>query len=144
MESVQVVGARFRLVSKENVEAARQAYERFARGDFGSFTDFGDDFEFVTSPEVPDAGTYRGEEARLWAAAWVESFEGLTMQAIEILDADDKVVVGIVQRGYFRGSRVATEGRWWNVLTFRDGEMIRSELYPERTRALAAAGLAPE
>ncbi len=133
-------------MSKENVEFARQTYERFARGDFGSFTDFGEmTSSCVTSPDVPDAGAYSGEDARLWATAWVKSIsEGLTMQAIEILDADDKVVVGIIQRGHFRGSRVATEGRWWNVLTFRNGEIIRSELYPERPRALAAAGLAPK
>jgi ketosteroid isomerase-like protein len=128
-------------MSRENVERARETYEQFARGDFTSFADWSDDFEFVTSPELPDAGTYRGEDARRWASAWVNSFEGLTMEATEILDAGNKVVVGILQRGRFRGSETATEGRWWNVLTFREGEPVRSELIPERGMALEVAGL---
>ena len=128
-------------MSRENVEAARASYEQFAQGDFSSFADFSDEFEFVTSPEVPDAGTYRGEDARRWARNWVEAFEGLTIEATEILDAGDKVVVGIIQRGRFRGSQAPTEGRWWNVLTFRDEELIRSELFSERRAALEAAGL---
>ena len=54
-------------MSEENVEIVRATYEPFARGDCSSFADWSDEFEFVTSPEQPDAGTYRGEEARRWA-----------------------------------------------------------------------------
>ena len=97
-------------MSVDNVEIARATYEQFARGDFSAFEDWSDDFEFVTSPELPDAGTYRGEEARRWARNWVEAFEGLTMEATEIIDAGDKVVVGILQRGRFRGSQAMTRG----------------------------------
>jgi ketosteroid isomerase-like protein len=128
-------------MSVDNVEIARATYEQFARGDFSAFEDWSDDFEFVTSPELPDAGTYRGEEARRWARNWVEAFEGLTMEATEIIDAGDKVVVGILQRGRFRGSQAMTEGRWWNVLTFHGEDVTRSELFPERGQALKAAGL---
>jgi ketosteroid isomerase-like protein len=128
-------------MSEENVEIARATYEQFARGDFSSFADWSNDFEFVTSPEVPDAGTYRGEEARRWARNWVEAFEGLTMEATEFIDAGDKVVVGILQRGRFRGSEAMTEGRWWNVLTFRSADVVRSELFAERSVAFEAAGL---
>ena len=71
----------------------------------------------------------------------MEAFEGLTMEATEIIDAGDMVLVGILQRGRFRGSEAVTEGRWWNVLTFRGGDVIRSELFPERSLALEAAGL---
>jgi ketosteroid isomerase-like protein len=128
-------------MSQEHVETARSTYEQFARGDFSPFEDWSDEFEFVTSPEVPDAGTYRGEEARRWARNWVDAFEGLTMEATEIIDAGDKVVVGIVQRGRFRGSKTVTDGRWWNVITFRDQDLIRSELFAERSAAMEAAGL---
>jgi ketosteroid isomerase-like protein len=128
-------------MSEENVEFARAVYEQFAQGDFSAFGDWPDDFEFVTSPELPDAGTYRGEDARRWARSWVEAFEGLTMEATEIIDAGDKVVIGLIQRGRFRGSQAPTEGRWWNVVTFRGEDMIRSQLFPERSQALEAAGL---
>ena len=35
------------------------------------------------------------------------------MEATEIIDAGDMVVVGILQRGRFRGGEAMTEGRWW-------------------------------
>jgi hypothetical protein len=33
------------------------------------------------------------------------------------------------------------EGRWWQVVTLREGEVARAETYPERAQALEAAGL---
>jgi ketosteroid isomerase-like protein len=129
-------------VSHENVEVVRAAYEESSRGDFSRWAELPDDFEFVASPELPDAGTYRGEAARRWLTAWLESFERLTIEATEIIDAsDDKVVVGILQRGRPRGSQSIVEGRWWAVTTLRGGEFIRSELLPHRREALKAVGL---
>jgi ketosteroid isomerase-like protein len=128
-------------MSQENVEIVRETYEPMARGDFSVFAEVVDDFEFVTSPELPDAGTYRGEEAIAWMRAWVDSFEDLTMESTEIIDGGDKIVVGLYQRGKPRGSTTVVEGRWWQVVTLRDGSIVRSETYPERGRALDAAGV---
>jgi ketosteroid isomerase-like protein len=129
-------------VSEENVEIVRAAYEEFSRGDFRGWAELPDDFEFVASPELPDAGTYRGEAAGGWLKTWLESFEQLTIEATEIIDVGgDKVVVGILQRGRPRGSQSTVEGRWWAVTTLRRGEFIRSELLPHRREALEAAGL---
>jgi ketosteroid isomerase-like protein len=128
-------------MSEENVAEVRAHYERAARGDFDWVADFGDDFEFVTSPEVPDGGQYRGDAAKRWIKTWVNSFEGLTIEATEILDAGDKVLVGTTTKGRLPGSETDVEGRWWNVVTYREGEVARSELFAERTEALEAAGL---
>jgi ketosteroid isomerase-like protein len=130
-------------IGATNVEAARATFEQFARGDFSPFAEFAEDFEFVTDPAMPDAGTYRGEAARRWTTAWVESFDQLTMEATEIIDAGDKVVVAILQRGRPPGSQAVVEGRWWQVLTFRHGEAqaVRSELFAKRAEALKVAGL---
>jgi ketosteroid isomerase-like protein len=128
-------------MSQENVEIVRAMHEQFARGDFSWFADLADDFEFVTSPEVPDAGTYHGEAAQRWLTAWVESFGGHTIEATEIIDAGDKVFVAILQRGRVRGSQTVVEGRWWSVVTLREGVVARGEVFPERAQALEAAGL---
>jgi ketosteroid isomerase-like protein len=128
-------------MSQENVEAVRAAYERFARGDFSPFEDLGEDFEFVTSPELPDAGTYRGEAAIRWMKAWVDSFDQLTIEATELIDAGEVVVVALLQRGRPRGSQTVVEGRWWQTVTLRGGEIARTESFPERAQALEAAGL---
>jgi ketosteroid isomerase-like protein len=112
-------------------------------GDFGRwFALTTDDFEFVTSPDIPDAGTYYGEEARRWITAWVRSFEGHTMEATEIIDAGgDNVFAGFLQRGHPRGSQSTVEGRWWLVVTFRQDAMARIEVFADRAEALEAAGL---
>jgi ketosteroid isomerase-like protein len=103
--------------------------------------DLADEFEWVSSPELPDAGTYRGEAAKRWIAAWVESFEGFTAEATEIIDAGDKVFVEIFQRGGVAGSQTVVEGHWWIVVTVREGVAVRSEAFVERAQALEAAGL---
>jgi ketosteroid isomerase-like protein len=128
-------------MSQANVEIVRGFYEQAAKGDFSPVSDLSDDFVFVTSPELPDAGTYRGEAARRWVESWVQSFEGLTIEATEIIGAGEKVFVGILQRGRLAGGEKAVEGRWWGVYTFSEGEPTQLQLFPDRTQALKAAGL---
>jgi ketosteroid isomerase-like protein len=129
-------------MSEENVEALRAAFEQYAHGDFSPIDALGDDFELVTSPEAPDAGTYRGEEARRWLREWVASFEGMTIEATEIRDCGDKVFLEMIQRGRPPGTAASVMGHWWQVSTFHEREIVRAEMFPERLQALKAAGLA--
>jgi ketosteroid isomerase-like protein len=47
-------------MSQENVEVVRAMFDLLARGDFSHwFDEVTDDFVFVTSPDVPDAGRPR-------------------------------------------------------------------------------------
>jgi ketosteroid isomerase-like protein len=71
----------------------------------------------------------------------VQAFEQLTIEATELIDAGEKVVVAILQRGCPHGSQTTMEGRWWQVITFRQGEIVRSELFADRAEALEAVGL---
>ena len=128
-------------MSEENVEALRAAFEQYAHGDFSPIGLLGDDFVLVISPEAPDAGAYRGEEARRWLRQWVASFEGMTIEATEILDAGDKVLLGMTQRGRISGTDHSLEGHWWQVSTFRGAEIVKAEMFRERAQALEAAGL---
>jgi ketosteroid isomerase-like protein len=63
------------------------------------------------------------------------------MEALALIDAGDRVVAEVVQRGRPRGADVVVEGRWWQVITFRGDEVIRIENFTERAEAFAAAGL---
>jgi ketosteroid isomerase-like protein len=129
-------------MSRENVDATRAAYERFSRGDFSElFVASTDEFEFVTAAEMPDAGTYRGQEARDWILAYIHSFNDYAQEATEIIDAGGRVVVAVLQRGRPRGSDLPVESRWWQVLTFRDAGVTRIEMFSDRAEALEAAGL---
>ena len=128
-------------MSQENVEAIRARYQQYARGDFSEIAVVTDDFELVASPENPDTGTYRGAAGVRWMTGWVESFEGLTIEATEIVDAGEKVLVAILQRGRPRGSQTMVEGRWWQVVTLREGVLARLQTFQRREQALEAAGL---
>src|SRR6266576_1770485 len=131
-------------MSEENVAALRAAFQMYSHGDFSPIGLLGDDFELVVSPEAPDAGTYRGEEARRWLRAWVAAFEGMTIEATEIGDAGDKVFLGMTQRGRPPGSAASAasvEGRWWQVSTFLGREIVRVEMFSDRAQALEAAGI---
>ena len=129
-------------MSQEAVDALRANFDQFARGDFSAYVQLPDEFELVTAPEMPDAGTYRGEAGRRWLAAWVESFDRLTLEATEFIDAGDRVFIELIQRGAPRDGGIPMELRTWSVTTVRDGIVARIELFLARSPALAAAGIA--
>jgi ketosteroid isomerase-like protein len=110
-------------------------------GTFGASRTFPTDIEIVVSPEVLDAGTYRGEAARQWLRAWVESFDPFRIEASEFIDAGDNIVVGVRMLGRMRGSAAEIEGHWWFVHTIAEGELARIRAFPDRRQALEAAGL---
>ena len=128
-------------MSQEDVEIVREAFEHFSRGDFSGIAELSDDFEVVTAREMPDAGTYRGREAREWLSEWVDSFDSLTLTPVEILDAGEDVMVGFAQRGTPRGGSTPVELRTWAIWTFREGLPTRYQLFQSRDEALEAAGL---
>ena len=125
----------------ENLDLVRSIYEQTAAGDLSAVDRLPYDFELVTGPELPDAGTYRGEAAKAFMRAWVDSFEGYTLQATEMVEAGNKVLVGVLQRGRPSGASAFVEGRWWQVVTVRQGEVSRIETFPDRRLAVQAVGL---
>jgi ketosteroid isomerase-like protein len=130
-------------MSQEAIDVFRAAFEQFAHGDFTAYADLPDEFELILAPEMPDAGTYRGAAAREWLAAWVNSFDRLTHEPVEFIDAgDDQVLIEFVQRGWTAGSDVPVELRTWSVSTIKDGDLARAQLFQNRSEAFEAAGLA--
>jgi len=128
-------------MSQENMEAAREVFEQWRRGDFSGIDSLPDDFEVVTAREMPDAATYHGKDAREWLWAWVGSFDSLRMEPVELTDVDDRVLAEFVQRGVPRGGSSPVEVRTWSLTTRRDGHIRRVELFLSRDQALEAAGL---
>ena len=129
-------------MSAEAVDALKAIFGEFARGSFEPIDDLGDDVELVTAPEMPDAGTYRGQAAKRWLKTWVESFDSLAFEPAEFLDAGEHVVVESVQRGIPRGGTASVELPTWAVHTFANGVSItRIQLFMTRREALEAAGV---
>lgn len=129
-------------MSQEAIDVSRAAFEQFSRGDFSAYANLLDEFELVLAPEMPDAGTYRGGAAREWITAWVNSFDRLTQQPVEYIDpGGQQVLIEFIQRGWTAGSDVPVETRTWAWWTVKDGNLIRTQLFQNRSDALEAANL---
>jgi uncharacterized protein len=131
-------------MSAENVEAVRSVYERWGNGDFSASVPLFDEHVlFLLGPEFPDAGTYVGPEAVAeYTRGLLEAWTRFTLEAEEIIDAGDSVVVGVLQSGVGGSSGTPTEFRYFQVWSFRGPKAIRLEAFRERADALAAVGIA--
>jgi uncharacterized protein len=132
-------------VASENVELVKRGYEAFNRGDLdAAFALLDPEIEWITDDRVPFAGTYRGHaELRGLIRDQQEVFGEITWEPLELFDAGDQIVVFVRQRarGHASGAEIEiTVGHLW---TIRDARAVRWQGFPEREKALEAAGLPP-
>ena len=95
-------------MSRELVQLVEKGYEAWNSGDRGWVLDhMSENIEWITPPEDPDPGTYRGYEGveKYWAQ-WRAAVGQLHFKIEEILDAGNSVVV--VARRQGRGSTAAS------------------------------------
>jgi len=129
-------------VTRANVEMLERIYGRWAAGDFSDISWMPEEFEFAYSDDFPDPATYRGREqaGRGWAE-WLHGWHDVRISAAEYIDAGEHVVVDIHVRGTGRVSGMAMNEEASNLWTFAGGSPQRIELFSNRVRARAAAGL---
>jgi ketosteroid isomerase-like protein len=130
-------------VSEENVELVRAALAAFVRGDADAALQAAHpNLVAHRAAPLPDPQIYHGVEGLLeMYADWTADFEDFEMETGEFIDAGDRVVVEIFQRGRGRASGALVEGRFWFVYTIYDGKVIRQDVFGHRRQALASAGL---
>ena len=135
-------------MSEENVERARDAYHALGlavrKGDLDAF--FHEyahpEIEWVPLEGAPDTAVAHGHgpvKARMMAM--LDVMEKPQIEAEEIIDAGEKVVIAIRISGRGRGSGIDVEANWFHVVTARDDKAVRIEWYAGRDEALEAAGL---
>ena len=125
-------------MSQENAENVRRAFEAWLRGDLEEALE-GLAPELVYKPAQEEA--VQGLDAvraswERWQASWQE--QEVTLE--ETIDAGDHVIQAILFRGRGRGSGIEVEGRFFQVLTIKDGRAVRWEEFSDRAEALEAAG----
>jgi ketosteroid isomerase-like protein len=132
-------------MSQENVDIATRFYEGVGRGNFALVWEIADpDLEWQTSPNLPDAGVYRGREQ-------IEAFLGEQMETVwggvpeldieRVFDCGDKVLLFIRLRGQGFRSGVGLDVRIAQLATVSGGKVVRVKVYPDREEALEAVGL---
>jgi hypothetical protein len=127
----------------DNVERLRRGYEAFNRGDLEAVFELLDpEIEWVTDERVPFAGSYRGhDEIRALLRDQQEVFGQLTMEPYEFFETGDQVVAFLRQRARGQASGAAVEITVGHLWTIRNGRAVRWQGFPQREKALEAAGL---
>lgn len=101
------------------------------------------EIEWVEDPQRADGRTYRGHAGvRKSFEQWLEGFDEYGFEVERIVDCgDDVLVVGREQgRGAASGATVSSE--IFQLLTIRDGKLLRYREFYDEDAALEAAGLA--
>jgi ketosteroid isomerase-like protein len=99
--------------------------------------------EWTDDPTRADGRTYRGREGvREALERWLESFDDYRFEVQRIVDCgdDDVLVVGLeVGRGAVSGAEVRSVNH--ELLTIREGMIVRFREFYDESDALEAAGL---
>ena len=130
------------VAESENVAAVRRFADAFNRRDFDSvLAGVAPDVELHEWPAGPDARSYRGPDEVLQAIGnWFDAWEWMKVEVEDIVEAGERVLVTQHQRAKGKGSAIEVEVRSFNVYTFRDGKLIRMQLFTEREPAVEAFG----
>jgi ketosteroid isomerase-like protein len=141
-EAERLAEARRTLISNQNVELVRRAHELYRRGDLDVAIEECLDprIEWETRwPGLPPV--FHGHEGvREWVARAMEPMQ-IEMELIEARAVDDENVLAAYRaRGRGRGSGVSTAMKIFDVLSIRNGMIYRRRTFYTEAEALAAVG----
>ena len=125
------------------MELVRKIFDAWNRSDFDALLALCDSRVVIDrSRSQLDARVYRGsDEIASFASDWRTTWATASWEIDELIEAGDDVVV----LGRFHGSGLKSgalvEANVTQLMTFRDGKLIRGVLFQSRSDALEAAGL---
>ena len=127
-------------MSEENLELIRRGYEQFmATGEIRAHADFVWD---VSNLGWPDQQIYLGVEgATQFLTEWADAWEDWELEVEDYLDAGERVVVILRQRGSSKATGIPVDMRFAQVWTYQDGQAMRMQMYANPDEAIKAAGL---
>jgi ketosteroid isomerase-like protein len=101
-----------------------------------------DDFEWVV-PDHPEGAVRHGADSVIeFFREWAEPWDDLELDWQIHEAGPDRALAIIDMRGRGRASGVPAEVRVGQLWSFRDGRVVRMEMYSDVDEALRAAGLA--
>jgi ketosteroid isomerase-like protein len=138
-------------MSDENVEFARRAYLAYnhaaeepdplpaIRAVWEEFAD--PQIEWQTADAPTQQGTWRGIEGIMeFFETLIEAFDETHQFPERFIDAGDRVVVFVHTVARAHASGMEIDEHWAHVTTFRDGKIVRIQMFREHADALEAAG----
>jgi ketosteroid isomerase-like protein len=131
-------------MSQENVEVVKAALDAWPQGLDALSEHWTDDIDHrAIEGAIDDHGPLHGKDAvRAYLQDWLDMFDPLTVEPLELIDAGgDEVVTVLRIGGRAKLSAVETDITFAIVYTVRDGKLARGREYATRAEALEAAGL---
>jgi ketosteroid isomerase-like protein len=132
-------------MSQENVQFVIEAFTAYNRGDLDALSEyFADDVDHrAVEGAIDDHGPIHGKDAmRAYLQDWLEMFDDLHVEPVEMIDAGEDQVVAVLRfGGRAKLSGVEADLTFAAVYTIRDGKIVRGREYVTRDEALEAAGL---
>jgi uncharacterized protein len=132
-------------VSRQDLEIVQRWYDAFNRGDMETWLDLLDpEVTWQAAREDPDSALHRGRDgSRRYVGQWMESYDSLRVEPLELLDCGEQVVVWARVTGAGRSSGIALDMEQAHVMTVREGLIVRLHEYFDRAEALEAARSGP-
>ena len=131
-------------MSRQNVELVERLNDVYNERRFAENPDLIDPAMVwdMSRMQIPDSTAYTGPLGfREFVDTWTESFASERIDADEILDAGEHVLVMVHHSGRGKISGIEVDQRFAMVWTLRDGRAVRMEMYPTREEALEAMSL---
>jgi uncharacterized protein len=127
-----------------NIDALRQGYEAYGRGDVESAMEVLDDdvrWEGPPTEKVPGGGTYNGKEevGRLWQE-FAESFDDLKVEPDEFLEGEETVTVLGNTSGRAKETGNDFKVPFVHVWRFSDGKANRVQTLTDTATVADAMG----
>ena len=130
-------------MSQENVDKARDFINAYNRRDFdAAIASFDPEIDFVLpARQSADSGRGAGHVIRFFEGI-DETFDELQLCPQEWVDAGDRVATRLRHRVRGKGSGLELDNELYHqVVTFRDGMMVRIEYLESWPETLEAAGI---
>jgi ketosteroid isomerase-like protein len=129
-------------MSQENVEVVQALVAASQRGDWEAAIETYDPAVELDTVRMPDGGLFSGRDA-VWGfyRQWFGTWDRLSITPERFIDAGDRVVVVVRIAGVGKGSGIKTSMRAADVMTLRNGKVVRHVAYPNASDALEAVGL---
>jgi ketosteroid isomerase-like protein len=130
-------------MSEENVKLYRQGIDAFNRRDLDAFL-------ALAHPEVVgvsrvlavEGGIYEGHDAtREWWNNLLGVFPDFTVEIVSVRDAGRMTVSELANRAHGEERAASLEESVWQVAEWRDGQVVRWQIYASERDALEAAGI---
>jgi ketosteroid isomerase-like protein len=132
-------------MSEENVEVVRRGFEAFNKNDFEAWFGLAS-VEIKVYPRREEPGAkpcYTGwDEMLQWLTNWYSGWQDYGVEAEQLIDGGEWVIVDAKEVGIAEGSGVQVEQNFAHAFKLRDGKIVEWRQFGQVQEALEAVGLA--